>query len=179
VNEKKRDGTTRTLGDLLYADVAKTRISERDWVELIHSIAAGDQVALLALYERSHRIVFTLITRMTGNRHAAEELTIDVFHDVWRRASKYDASDGTVLGWILNQARSRAIDRLQPGRQLHAALSALTPQERQAIEAAFFSESTYAEVAARLDEPPGTIKTRIRCAVEKLRQVLTTGEGAQ
>ena len=43
----------------------------------------------------------------------AEELTLDVFHDVWRRAARYDAANGTVLGWIMNQARSRAIDRLR------------------------------------------------------------------
>jgi len=51
--------------------------------------------------------------RITANRETAEELTIDVFHDVWRRASRYDAANGTVLGWIMNQARSRAIDRLR------------------------------------------------------------------
>src|SRR3546814_11966473 len=51
--------------------------------------------------------------RITANRETAEELTIDVFHDVWRRASRYDPANGTVLGWILNQARSRAIDRLR------------------------------------------------------------------
>src|SRR4029077_3745819 len=51
--------------------------------------------------------------RITANRQTAQELTIDVFHDVWRRASHYDPANGTVLGWIMNQARSRAIDRLR------------------------------------------------------------------
>ena len=51
--------------------------------------------------------------RITANRETAEELTLDVFHDVWRRASRYDPGGGTVLGWIMNQARSRAIDRLR------------------------------------------------------------------
>ena len=77
------------------------------------SIAAGDQLALHALYERTHRIVFTLIVRITNNRETAEELTLDVFHDVWRRASSYDPAGGSVVGWIMNQARSRAIDRLR------------------------------------------------------------------
>src|SRR5919205_4036198 len=76
-------------------------------------MAAGDQLALHALYERTHRVVFTLVMRITANRESAEELTLDVFHDVWRRASRYDAANGTVLGWIMNQARSRAIDRLR------------------------------------------------------------------
>ncbi len=102
-----------TLGDVLYARSAKTLVPESEWVALVQSIAAADQVALHALYERSHRLVFTLIMRIIANRETAEELTLDVFHDVWRRASRYDAAHGTVLGWIMNQARSRAIDRLR------------------------------------------------------------------
>ena len=101
-----------TLGDVLYA-TSKAPVPEEDWTALVQSIAAGDQLALHALYERAHRPVFTLIMRITANRETAEELTIDVFHDVWRRAQRYDAANGTVLGWIMNQARSRAIDRLR------------------------------------------------------------------
>src|SRR5438552_18924096 len=104
---------TRTLGDLLFADQAKTPVSEKDWVGLVQTIAAGDQRALHALYERTQRIVFTLIVRITNNRETAEELTLDVFHDVWRRASTYDAAGGSVVGWIMNQTRSRAIDRVR------------------------------------------------------------------
>src|SRR5690349_19057250 len=101
-----------TLGDVLYA-TSKVPVPEQDWTALVQSIAGGDQLALHALYERAHRPVFTLIMRITANRETAEELTVDVFHDVWRRASRYDAANGTVLGWIMNQARSRAIDRLR------------------------------------------------------------------
>lgn len=192
------------LGDLLDADREKTRVPEKDWVGLVESIAAGDQLALHALYERSHRIVFTLIVRITNNRETAEELTLDVFHDVWRRASTYDAADGSVIGWVVNQARSRAIDRLrfeqrkkrvnqlgddplvvapisgpheawdlkQQGQLLRRALTVLRPEERQVIETAFFSELTYDEVAARLNQPLGTVKTRVRSGLVKLRQVL-------
>ena len=59
---------------------------EGEWVALVQSIAAGDQAALHALYERAHRPVFTLIVRIMANRETAEELTLDVFHDIWRRA---------------------------------------------------------------------------------------------
>jgi RNA polymerase sigma-70 factor (ECF subfamily) len=199
---RQEQGAPATLGDVLYARPGRVPIPEGDWVVLVRSIAAGDQLALHALYERSHRIVFTLIMRISGSRETAEELTLDVFHDVWRRASAYDAANGTVLGWIMNQARSRAIDRLrfeqrkkrvaphagdcseadadfddplerkQRTLALQSALGALTADERRAIEAAFFSELTYAEVAARLDEPLGTVKTRIRSGLQKLRQAL-------
>jgi RNA polymerase sigma-70 factor (ECF subfamily) len=203
--ERDRDDATTTLGDLLYADQA-TPVSESDWVALVRSIATGDQGSLYALYERTHRLVFTLSVRITKNRETAEELTLDVFHDVWRRAATYDPANGTVLGWIMNQARSRAIDRLrhqqrkkrvtqfpedgaaeanvagpehtfelqQQARLLHDALTVLSPDERQAIQTTFFSGLTYAEAAARLNEPLGTVKTRIRSGLQKLRTALST-----
>jgi RNA polymerase sigma-70 factor, ECF subfamily len=161
-----------TLGDLLFSNTATPPVSEVVWVGLVQSIAAGDQRALHALYTQTHRIVFTLIMRIVSNREAAEELTVDVFHDVWRGASAYDPAGGSVIGWILNQARSRAIDRLrfdqrkkrvnnqadsplteptvsdpqatfaarEQNRVLRHALQVLTPDERQAIETAFFAE---------------------------------------
>jgi len=194
----------RTLGDLLYANKTIRRVSEQEWVGLVRAIAAGDEQALHALYEQTHRIVFTLTMRITGNRETAEELTLDVFHDVWRRASAYDPASGSVIGWMMNQARSRAIDRLRfeqrkkrvpdhadtsvtiapsssphdvldardQGRVLRDALQVLTNDERQAIETAFFAELTYREVAAKFNQPLGTVKTRIRSGLEKLRQVL-------
>src|SRR5690242_13995097 len=110
--EERTHKTPSTIGDVIYAK-SKAPVPEQDCVALVQSIAAGDQLAMHALYERAHRIVFTLIMRNTANRETAEELTIDVFHDVWRHALRYDAADGTVLGWIMNQARSRAIDRLR------------------------------------------------------------------
>jgi RNA polymerase sigma-70 factor, ECF subfamily len=193
-----------TLGDVLYARKARAPIPETEWVELMGSIAAGDQRALRALYDRINRIVFTLAIRITNNRETAEELTVDVFHDVWRRATQYDPRGGTVIGWVMNQARSRAIDRVrfeqrkkrvngrphdpapataeggphealhlgEQGRLLRDALTVLTPDERQAIETAFFSELTYAEVATRLQQPLGTIKTRVRSGLRKLREAL-------
>jgi len=207
-DESRCDPTPKTLGDLLYADRAKSRVSEKEWVALVQSIATGDQLALRALVQRTERIVFTLIMRITKDRETAEELTLDVFHDVWRRSAHYDAAGGSVLGWLLNQARSRAIDRLrfeqrkkrvdphadgppqtasvsdssevldlkEQARLLRDALIILTPDERQVIENAFFSELTHAEVAARLDQPLGTVKTRIRSGLAKLRQALSNGE---
>jgi RNA polymerase sigma-70 factor, ECF subfamily len=207
MGKERTQGSPASLGDVLYA---KTRalVPEQDWVVLVQSIAAGDQIALHALYERAHRPVFTLIMRITAKRETAEELTIDVFHDVWRGASRYDAAKGTVLGWIMNQARSRAIDRLrfesrmkrshdgdvQPqaevaadprdvlelreqAESLREALAALTPDERQAIETTFFDGLTHAEAAARLNQPLGTIKTRIRSGLHKLRYALAAEAG--
>src|ERR1043165_336171 len=76
-------------------------------------MAAGDGLALHALYQRTHRIVFTLIVRIAGDRETAEELMLEVFHDTWRRAGTYEPANGTVLGWLMNRARSKAIDRVR------------------------------------------------------------------
>jgi RNA polymerase sigma-70 factor (ECF subfamily) len=198
---------TATLGEVLYAN-SKAPAPEQEWVMLVQSIANGDQLALHALYERAHRPVFTLVMRITANRETAEELTVDIFHEVWRRAARYEPANGTVLGWIMNQARSRAIDRLRfesrkkrsPGddkqalaevvadprdvlelreqaQSLSTALAALTPDEQQAIEMTFFAGLTHAEAAGRLNQPLGTIKTRIRSALHKLRNTLAAEAG--
>ena len=109
----------KRLGDILYADKSRFRVSEEEWLKLIRAIAGGDQSALHSLYEQTHRVVFTLIVRITMNREAAEEVTLDVFYDVWRKASTYDRANGSVVGWIMNQARSRAIDRLATTDRWH------------------------------------------------------------
>ena len=207
-NPSSAQSPVKTLGDILYADEGKDRVSEKEWVTLVQAVAAGDQLALHSLYEQAYRIVFTLVLRITVNRETAEEVTIDVFHDVWRKASTYRPDGGSVIGWILNQARSRAIDRLrfdqrkkrvngseslpptpergpqeafgatEQARLMRDALQVLTPNERTAIETAFFSELTYIEAAARLNQPVGTVKTRIRSGLAKLRQLLAgTGKG--
>jgi len=103
----------RTLGDLLYAHEAESLVSENDWQALVQSIAAGNQGALHALYERTHRIVFTLVVRITNNCATADEVTLDAFHAIWRCAPAYDPASATVLGWVMNQACFSAIRRLR------------------------------------------------------------------
>jgi RNA polymerase sigma-70 factor (ECF subfamily) len=172
----------------------------------VAAIGSGDQRALHELFQRAHRIVFTLVLRIVNSPESAEELTVDTFHEAWRRAPGYDPEAGTVIGWLMNLARSRAIDRLrfeqrrkrvdphpgapaeapheevpelidlrEQGRRLRAVLEVLTAGERQVIEIAFFGEHTYAEVAERLSLPLGTVKTRIRSGLTKLRQALAEG----
>jgi len=141
--------------------------------------------------------------RITHDRAAAEELTLDVYYGLWQRASKYDPASGSVVGWVMNEARSRALDRLrfeqrkkridrypedplsapaasessqrlvvEQSRVLQGALAALSQDERDAIEAAFLSESTYAEVAAKLNQPPDAVGKRIGSGLAKLRRAL-------
>jgi RNA polymerase sigma-70 factor, ECF subfamily len=207
IAEQDPEESVGTLGDVLYAK-GPAPVPERDWAKLVEAIADGDQVALHSLYDRANRIVFTLALRLTANPETAEEVTIDVFHDIWRRASSYDAENGTVIAWIMNQARSRSIDRLrfdnrkkrtdagdmkpidepepdprdvlelrEQSARLRTALAALTADEREAIETTFFGGLTHVEAARRLDRPLGTVKTRIRSGLHKLRNSLSSEAG--
>jgi DNA-directed RNA polymerase specialized sigma24 family protein len=99
-----------TLGDVLYADRAQDVLPERDWVALVNFIASGDQRALRQLYERTHRLAFTLIARITSSREAADDVTVELFRDIWRQAHTYQAGDESVLAWVMNLARAKALD---------------------------------------------------------------------
>ncbi len=201
--ESVDDAPALTLGEMLRGTAPAPDSHESEWKGLVQAIAVGDQRALRELYDRMHALVYTLILRIVHDRRTAEELTLDVFLDIWRSATDYSPAGGPVVGWVMNQARSRSIDRLrhqgrkkrvaplpdvselsvedtaalrlderQRDRQLREAVALLTLNERNAIEMAFFSDCTYAEAAARLQEPPGTVKTRIRSGLEKLRVAL-------
>jgi RNA polymerase sigma-70 factor (ECF subfamily) len=197
------DASVLTLGTLLYQDESKARVSEGAWAALVAAIAAQDVRALHMLYAQMQGFVFTIALRICANRATAEEVTVDVFHEVWRRAGRYHPADGTVVGWVMNLARSRAIDRLRHDTRkkrvvagtdaseaavadvdlveqrermarVKAALGTLTEDERVAIEQAYFSDSSQAEIARRLELPLGTIKSRIRSALTKLRFALVS-----
>jgi len=177
---------------------------------LIARCARGDQVALAALYDATAAQVNGLALRILADREMAEEVTGDVFLQVWRSAASYDVQRGSPLAWLFTLARSRAIDRLracagerrqsvpfelgsdpesdEPGpeedasltqrrRIVRAALERLAPEQRRALEMAFFEGLSHSEIAAALDAPLGTVKTRIRLALGRLREVLRAQRG--
>ncbi len=113
-NQEQPDAKTRTLGDLLYANKANCSVSEKDWFRLVQLIAAGDQLALHSLYEQTHRIVFTLIVRITNSRETAEELTIDVFYDVYC-GLKIEKRELTII-WRIHVSRLQQMTRSRPAR---------------------------------------------------------------
>jgi RNA polymerase sigma-70 factor (ECF subfamily) len=172
--------------------------------------AAGDGAALAALYDRHARTVYSIALRIVGDEADAEEVVQDVFAQVWRQASRYDETRGTVEAWLVTMARTRAIDRLRarrarpdsgatraddasieraalmvdPGDALTAARDAqrirdalheLPLLQRLAIELAYFEGLTQSQIADRLEEPLGTVKTRIRLGLLKLRDALSRG----
>lgn len=187
---------------MLYPEGSAAPPAEAQWDELLRGITRGEPQALRELYDRTHRAVFTYAARIARSRETGEEIALDVYLDVWRRAATYDSASGSVVAWVMNQTRSRAIDRLrrenrlkrvnpfpdapaEPAvedgaalydsdrrRMLVNALTLLTLEERNAIESAYFCDNSYAEAARRLGEPAGTVKTRIRSGLAKLRDEL-------
>ena len=149
---------------------------------MVRAIASGDTSAFGTLYMSTHGIVFTSIARITGDRATAEDLTIEVFHEVWRGAPTYDPASNSVVGWIMNLARARALPRARPDRgtlaaSMRAAVQKLTTGERRAIEDIYFSGLTYVEVAAQERVLTAMIKSRIRSGLGRLRTFLTRGNG--
>jgi RNA polymerase sigma-70 factor (ECF subfamily) len=170
--------------------------------DLLRRVAQGDEAALGALYDRFGGIVYALAHRIVGQQVDAEEVVMETFSQVWRDAAKFDSRRGSVPAWLCIIARSRALDlvRSHSRRQrlnesvarepaddsvgapdvLHeerrravgAALAELPEAQREAIELAYFQGLSQSEIAERLQQPLGTIKTRMRTGMQKLRETL-------
>lgn len=168
--------------------------------QLMDALLAGDDAAVRALYARFGRPVFTMGLRLLGTREAAEELTQDVFTMAWRKAARFDPSRGRLSTWLMTIAHNLAVDRLRretgvtrpilvlvdevpdvPG--VHdeealvmerdaavRALSTLSEAERRLLARAYFRGMTAREIAETDGIPLGTVKTRLRAALIKIRK---------
>ena len=86
-------------------------LTHAEWVALIKHIGRGDRTALTVLYDATGPLVFGLVLMIVGDRAVAEELLLDVYTSVWRKAASYDRNRGTPLTWLLSIARSKAMAR--------------------------------------------------------------------
>lgn len=177
---------------------------------LLSLIKDGDELALAKLYDNTARLVYSLILRILKNVQDSEEVTQEVFYSVWKKASTYDASKGSVMGWIVSIGRNRALDRLRSKRHkekvqevtlaenrlagsgsdnendevsqhlinkessdsVYKATEILPEDERKLIELSFYEGFTHSKIAEHLNMPLGTVKTKIRRAVGRLRDAL-------
>jgi hypothetical protein len=87
--------------------------NESAWGELVARLACGDENALAELYDRTNRIVYGLALRILGDPSTAEDITMEVYLQVWRNAAHYNPQRGSVLSWLLILVRSRSIDSLR------------------------------------------------------------------
>lgn len=175
--------------------------------KLVSLIAQSREQALAQLYDRYHRLIFSLALVIVNDRATAEEVTLDVFMRVWQKAGTYRAEQAKVSTWLTHIARHHAIDVLRrraarldhsalhwedairsaesphPSPQdsaelslrrerIQAALAQLPTEQRQALLLAYFGGFTQSQIAEMLAQPLGTIKTRLRLAMQKLREFL-------
>lgn len=169
--------------------------------ELVQRMARGDQRALARLYERHAGRLFALLQRILADRAEAEDLLHDVFLEAWRHAGEYSSERGTVSAWLVLRARSRAIDRrrsaprarsvslegtdvpergdpsadparIHDQKRLGDVFSVMSAEEREVILLGYFEGLSSTEIAQRLEKPVGTVKSRTRSALEKLRGAL-------
>lgn len=175
-----------------------------DTGELLVKVASGDQVAFGELYDATAPRVLGLITRVLVDRAQSEEVAQEVFLEIWQSATRFDASKGRAISWMLTIAHRRAVDRVraaQSGRErdlkvgirefavdyddvaenaeirienerVRRALSGLTDLQRQAVTLAYYGGYTQSELAERLGIPLGTVKTRLRDGMTRLRDEL-------
>lgn len=169
-------------------------------------MARGDKAAMGALYDQLSGPLYSLAYRMLGDAGEAQDLTQDIFLQLWRTAAGYEPGRGSVFSWAATLTRNRAIDRIRMRRRrsellaqaapdlqpatlaesdsagslwlqektaaVRTALAEISPDQQQAIELAFFGGLTQQEIAARLNEPLGTIKARIRRGLLRLKERL-------
>ena len=170
--------------------------------ELVAAMASGQQEALRAVHQRYGSAIAAVAERILANKADAEEVAADVLWQAWRDASRFDRSRGSVGTWLMMLARSRAIDRLRarkvrehpddedpseaghiddPSHAVDAAqrkqrvsriLAELKDGEREVLELAYFSDLSQAEISQRTGVPLGTVKTRMRTAMIRLRDAL-------
>jgi RNA polymerase sigma-70 factor (ECF subfamily) len=168
---------------------------------LIERIVQRDQTALAALYDRYAGMLSSVLNRILRDTQAAEEILQDIFFQLWRDPSRFDSARGSLPAWLMVIARNRAISRLRrhnpaAGDELtqvtvaspfnietaaaqnqllgrvKGALDTLPAEQRAAIELAYFEGMSHSEIAQKTGDPLGTVKTRLRSAVETLKRTL-------
>ena len=150
---EKSAAAAQTLGDVIYAQRQGALTPECEWSDLVRRAAAGELSALHGLYERAGRLVFVLALRITGSRAAADEVTVEVFAGVWRRAWAYEPAVGTVLAWIMNQARTRAREHVRYATSSSGEVHAAGPQSSDSLAPAI---SVQSRLARRIADQDGT-----------------------
>lgn len=106
-----------TLGEVIYGKLSAPPRPESEWARLVSAIAAGNGAALLSLYDRTARAVYTLLVRLTFDRETAEALLVDVYSNLRGATREYSPADSTVLAWVMRRARAVAIERLRAGQR--------------------------------------------------------------
>lgn len=182
-------------------------LRELDDPSLMALIAQKNEAALSEIYDRYHRLIMSIAYHVVGDWQTAEEITLDIFTTVWKKAGSYQAERADVRTWLTRITRNRAIDVLRreksrPHRdsvnlveavaeavsspanpetatdlalqkqRIRTAVATLPEAQKEMLFLAYFRGYSQSELAETLNIPLGTVKTRIRSAMQKLRKLL-------
>lgn len=172
--------------------------------ELLTRVATGDREAFAALYDQTAPRLLGLVKRLLKDHAQSEEVTQEVFLEIWQQASRFDPNKGGAASWMLTMAHRRAVDRVRASQssrdrdtkigirdfdtdydsvteqveirieheRVERALGRLTELQRQAVTLAYYGGYTHSEVSSMLHVPIGTVKTRLRDGMIRLRDEL-------
>jgi RNA polymerase sigma-70 factor, ECF subfamily len=173
-----------------------------DLATLLTQVARGDHAAFAEVYDRVAAPVFGTVRSVVRDPSLSEEVTQEVFVEVWRAASRFDAGKGSPMAWVATIAHRRAVDRVRSEQRsserdrrtatpviaydevaetvedkldrerVRRCLRALTELQREAVTLAYYGGYTYREVAGLLGVPAGTVNTRMRDGLIRLRDCL-------
>jgi RNA polymerase sigma-70 factor (ECF subfamily) len=164
---------------------------------LVTGLKSGDQGAMAELYDRYSSVVYAVALRVLGDTGAAEDVLQEVFLQLWRKPSAFDAARGSLGSWLAVITRNRAIDFLRKRRpetdiedvvlavapdlaadaersraseKVRGVMGGMAPAQRSALEMAYWEGMSHTEIADKTGEPLGTVKTRIRAGLIALRK---------
>jgi RNA polymerase sigma-70 factor (ECF subfamily) len=196
-------GGSRALPDAqAVATATRNAIPE----DLIARVARGDQAAFEALCQQLAPTVFGVVRAVVRDRFQAEEVCQEVLLEVWRCASRFLPGRGSAMAWVTTIAHRRAVDRVRAeqraadrnrraashqvdydavterveerldAQRVRRCLNFLTPVQRESVTLAYYGGYTFREVALLLGVPEGTVKTRMRDGLIRLRDCLGTDQ---
>jgi RNA polymerase sigma-70 factor, ECF subfamily len=164
---------------------------------LLAEVQLGDEQAMVVLYDRYSKVVYSVALRVLRDPAAAEDVLQEIFMQIWRNPNSFVATRGSLGGWLAVVARNRSIDALRRRRPMdlvddmalassfnladeaernsmmekaRGVIHTLPVEQRKMLEMAFFDGLTHSEIAEMTGDPLGTVKTRIRSALLALRK---------
>ena len=169
--------------------------------ELVEKIRSKSTYALEYLYDQYSAALYGVILKVVRHDEVAEEILQDTFIKIWDKARDYDKQKGRLFTWMLNIARNLSIDKLRSkefsqlgktnygfenvsiadkyegdrlvdGIGMDKVLDQLPPEQKKLIDMMYFKGYSQSEISQELDMPLGTVKTRVRSAMLKLRELL-------
>ncbi len=173
----------------------KIKVEESQLIELLRD---HNSKGLEILYDNYSAALFGVIKRIIVEEEAAEDILQDAFIKIWKNFDRYDESKGRLFTWMVNICRNTAIDKVRSAEYIHEnknrgdennvseekesmiynpdtidvknIIGKLEPEYRQVIDLLYYGGYSQSEAAEKLQIPLGTVKTRARTAIQRLKQ---------